>query len=145
MTKRILILAPKGLFIAEMQANQHSYIQRAFGPDLRYELPGMKDVAGKIIVDAIAPEDFDEVEFATVLPLATIIGVYSRNPLRGRVTLVNEVEVTGPGLIVHTALDTAEVLVRQDALQVDDGLGNITEVPADMTNFHNWAGWEQLT
>lgn len=145
MTKRILILAPKGLFIADMNAAQQSHIERAFGSNLIYNLPNMKEVGGKIIVDALAADSFDETAFTAMLPSAKIIGIFERNPLAGRVTLVDGEEVVEPNLIVHKALDATALQARQNNIDTHDQDGNvISSRAAKLSEFHNWAGWGDL-
>ena len=143
MTKRVLILAPAGLLMAGMQAADQAKVHDIL-PELSYDVPSTKAVGGKVVIDALVPDSFAESDLTNEFPTWEVIGIFDRNPIGGRVTLIDGVETVEPDLIVHKPLDSAKVLERQNPLQVDDGLGNITEIPATLNNFQRWFNWGKL-
>lgn len=144
MTKRVLILAPFGLLMAGMQADEQAKV-RSLLPIIRYDMPNTKTVGGKVIIDALVPDSFVETDLLDEFPTWEVIGIYARNPKRGQTVIVDGVETVEPDLIEHKALDKAKLQARQNPVETHDKDGKVTSSrAARLDEFPNILGWGNL-
>ncbi len=108
---RFIMLAPKVLTEKKREA-----LEKIFS-DINFNVPETKSSSNKIIVDALAPDDFDEAKLAKIRKVK-VIGKYRWNG--------------GTELEVLTPLNKRSLKARR--LNLD----------ATMTEFHNWAGWPEI-